>query len=53
MQSFELRLFAFDFHIKEFFITGMLIKLITLSDFDLHSYVLITTIIRWLRDVIA
>lgn len=53
MQSFELKLFTFDFHFKEFFVTGMLIKLTILSDFDLYSYVLITAIIRWLRDVMA
>lgn len=49
MQSSELCLFTFDFHFKDFFITGMVVKLITLSDFDLYSYVLITTMIRWLR----
>lgn len=53
MQSFELRLFTFDFHFKDFFITGMLIKLITLSDSDLYRYALTTTMIRWLRDVVA
>lgn len=39
-------LFTFDFHFKDLFITGMVIKLITLSDFDLYSCVLITTMIR-------
>lgn len=46
MQSSELSLFAFDFHFKDFFMTGVVIKLITLSDFDLYSYILITTVIR-------
>lgn len=50
MQRTELRLFTFDFHFKDLFIVGMVIKWITLSDFDLYSYVLITTMIRWLRD---
>lgn len=49
MQSSEFRLFTFDFHFKDFFITGMVIKLITLSDLDLYGCVLITTLIRWLR----
>lgn len=49
MQSSELSLFIFHFHFKDFFMTGMVVKLITLSDFDLYSYVLITTMIRWLR----
>lgn len=53
IQSSELSLFTFDFHFKVFFIIGMVIKLITLSDFDLYSYVLITTMIRWLRDHVA
>lgn len=53
MQSSELRLFTFDFHFKDFFITRMVIKLITFSDFDLYSYVLIATMIRWLRDGVA
>lgn len=53
MQSFELRLFTLDFHFKDFFITGMLIKLITLSDSDLYRYALTTTMIRWLRDVVS
>jgi len=48
MQSSELRLFIFDFHFKDFFLTGMVIKLIALPDFDLYSYVLIATKIRWL-----
>lgn len=48
-KALELCLFTFDFHFKDFFITGMVVKLITLSDFDLYSYVLITTMIRWLR----
>lgn len=30
LQSSELRLFTFDFHFKDFFVTGMVIKLITL-----------------------
>lgn len=49
MQNSELSLFAFDFHFKDFFMTGIVIRLITLSDFDLYSYVLITTMIRRLR----
>lgn len=49
MQSLELSLFTFDFHFKDFFMTGMVVKLVTLSGFDLYSYVLITTMIRWLR----
>lgn len=49
MQSSELSLFTSDFHFKDFFMTGTVIKLVTLSDFDLYSYVLITTMIRWLR----
>lgn len=53
MQSFELRLFTLDFHFKDFFITGMLIKLITLSDSDLYRYALTTTMIRWSRDVVS